>query len=225
MTTIHSVNKVIVLQSGYSREDAENPNAMRANCTCTLIRCRDGTNVIVDTMTSWDGEHLKSLLAKEGLEVNDIHIVVCTHGHSDHIGCNYLFQAAGLHLVGACASYRDLYMDHFGSGNPDEELKLDKNGEVVVQRTPGHTLSCVSVIVDNTETERKIGITGDLFERVEDVEDQNIWLDAGSEDEKQQRVQRSRIAELCDYIVPGHGPIFAVDDRIRDKLKEDMKKE
>ncbi|XP_016964024.1 metallo-beta-lactamase domain-containing protein 1 [Drosophila biarmipes] len=213
-------NHVIVLQDGYSREEDGDETAMRANCTCTLVRCRDGTNIIVDTMTAWDGERLRSLLSNQGLGVDDIHVVVCSHGHSDHIGCNYLFQKARMHLVGACASHRDLYMGYFASGKPDEELKLDSHAEVVVRRSPGHTLSCVSVIVDNSQLGGRVGITGDLFERREDIDDESIWKDAGSENEKLQRQERCKMARQCDFIVPGHGPMFAVTATMRSQLKQ-----
>ncbi|XP_017079483.1 metallo-beta-lactamase domain-containing protein 1 [Drosophila eugracilis] len=213
-------NQVIILQDGYSRQEIGDDTAMRANCTCTLVRCRDGTNVLVDTMTAWDGEHLRSLLGEHGLGVDDINVVVCSHGHSDHVGCNYLFQKARMHLVGACASHGDLYMSHFGSGKPDEELALDSNGEVVVIRSPGHTLSCVSVLVNNSQLGGRVGITGDLFERREDIDDESIWKNAGSENEKLQREERSKMAHCCDFIVPGHGPVFSVNALMRKKLKQ-----
>ncbi|KAL7738773.1 hypothetical protein ACLKA6_001173 [Drosophila palustris] len=210
-------NQVIVLQAGYSYEDANNPDAMRANCSCTLIRCRDGTNIIVDTLTAWDGDHLKSLLSEHGLHVDDINVVVCTHGHSDHVGCNYLFQKARLHIVGSCASNRDFYFEHSGA--------LDTYGEVLIEQTPGHTLSCVSVIVHNTQMGDTVGICGDLFERREDVDDDQIWKEAGSEDEKRQMEERYRISQLCSQIVPGHGPMFAVDDAMRAKLKSTLNRQ
>ncbi|XP_017056459.1 LOW QUALITY PROTEIN: metallo-beta-lactamase domain-containing protein 1 [Drosophila ficusphila] len=217
-----SHNQVIVLQAGYSCRDEEDETAMRANCSCTLVRCRDGTNILVDTMTAWDGEHLRSLLAKHGVGVDEVHVVVCSHGHSDHIGCNYLFQEARMHLVGACVSHRDLYMGHFGGGQNDEELALDSNAEVVVRRSPGHTLSCVSVIVNNTQLGGRVGITGDLFERLEDIEDDSIWRDAGSENEELQRQERSKMADICNFIVPGHGTIFSITPSMRIKLRKDM---
>ncbi|KAH8404359.1 hypothetical protein KR222_004910, partial [Zaprionus bogoriensis] len=204
-------NQVIVLQAGYSYNDANDANIMHANCSCTLIRCRDGTNVIVDTLTAWDGDHLKSLLAAHELKVEDINIVVCTHGHSDHTGCNYLFEKARMHIMGSCASNRDRYFEHTGA--------LDANGEVLVEKTPGHTLSCVSVIVHNTQLGGTVGVCGDLFERGEDADDEQIWKDAGSEDEKRQAEERYRMAQLCGHIVPGHGPMFTVDDAMRAKLQ------
>uniref|UniRef100_A0A182PUD8 Uncharacterized protein n=1 Tax=Anopheles epiroticus TaxID=199890 RepID=A0A182PUD8_9DIPT len=57
------MNQIIVLSEGYSRyEEEKDPQpggvpAMLANCTCTLIKGPD-CNVIVDTMTPWDGDLL-----------------------------------------------------------------------------------------------------------------------------------------------------------------------
>lgn len=203
-------NQVIVLQAGYSYDDENDTNVMHANCSCTLIRCRDGTNIIVDTMTAWDGELMKSLLAAHELKVEDINVVVCTHGHSDHTGCNHLFLQARMHIVGSCASNRDAYFEHSGA--------LDSNGEVLIEKTPGHTMSCISVIVHNSQLGGTVGVCGDLFERREDVDDEQIWKTAGSEDEKRQTEERHRMSQLCSHIVPGHGPMFAVTEAIRLKL-------
>jgi len=46
-----------------------------------------------------------------------------------------------MHVVGACASHRDLYLDLFPSEKQDAELTLDSNAEVVVRRTPGCEIS------------------------------------------------------------------------------------
>lgn len=54
-------------------------------------------------------------------------------------------------------------------------------------------------------------VPGDLFERVEDLQDESLWLElAGSEDEELQRTNRDKILLLADFIVPGHGPMFKV---------------
>ena len=82
--------EVTVLFEGYSRVE-EGGRVMRANCTCTLVR-GEGVTAIVDTRTAWDGEEISEALKNMGLECDDVDVVVCTHGHSDHIGCNYLFK-------------------------------------------------------------------------------------------------------------------------------------
>ena len=56
--------QVHVLSDGYSRLDGE--GSMLANCTCTLIK--GPKNVIVDTMTPWDGQVIVAGLGKHGLK-------------------------------------------------------------------------------------------------------------------------------------------------------------
>lgn len=55
---------------------------------------------------------------------------------------------------------------------------------------------------------------------MEDIGNPNIWLEAGSEDPVQQMKNRSKIADLADWIVPGHGPKFKVTEQIRKSLRE-----
>ncbi|CAH0724730.1 unnamed protein product, partial [Brenthis ino] len=183
---------------------------MKANCTCTLVRGIH--NIIIDTMTPWDSNKIISSLKKENISADDINYVVSTHGHSDHLGNNHLFLKAK-HIVGFSISYEDSYYNYpFDKG---EEYII--NDYVKIIPTPGHTLTDVTVLAVNAEKET-VAITGDLFEKFEDIEDQNIWLDAGSEDPIQQRKNRSKIANLADWIVPGHGPKFKVTNKIRQCL-------
>lgn len=52
-----------------------------------------------------------SALEEKGLFANDITHVVCTHGHSDHVGNLNLFVNA-LHIVGQSVSQKDHYFLH-----------------------------------------------------------------------------------------------------------------
>lgn len=116
-------------------------------------------------------------------------------------------------------SYKNTYYIHDFEVEP---YVLDKGIEVI--STPGHTKSCISLVVKNTNLENQatVGISGDLFEREEDVFNDLVWINAGSEDEKLQRQNRSRLAELVDFIIPGHGPMFQVTRKMREKLKLDV---
>ena len=72
--------------------------------------------------------------------------------------------------------------------------------------TPGHTLDSVSVRV---VTDKGVYvIAGDTFEKEEDLEDDNIWKEAGSESEELQLNSRRNILAEADFIIPGHGPMF-----------------
>lgn len=188
--------EVIVLFDGYSKKTHK---GLTANCTCTLIL--GPKKIIVDTMTAWDGEKLVEALKHRNIECDDIDFVVCSHGHSDHIGCNYLFKKA-MHIVGHCISYRDVYFDHDFNKN---EYVIDTNVKVIA--TPGHTLEDVSVIV-RTEHKGTIVITGDLFENVDDLEDDRIWRELTCGSEELQLKNRNLILQIANYIVPGHGAMF-----------------
>lgn len=146
---------------------------------------------------------------------DDISTVINTHGHSDHIGNNNLFLKAK-HIVGQNISFKNQYELH-----DFEDAYVIEDGIKVIS-TPGHTLGCVSVIVNNgicNGNEGVIGVVGDLFERCADIDDDSIWIEAGSEDPKAQYRNRSAVADVVDYILPGHGAGFVVTESIRLKLR------
>ncbi|CAG9581252.1 unnamed protein product [Danaus chrysippus] len=157
-------------------------------------------------------------LTKQGLTADNINYVISTHGHSDHIGNNNLFLKAK-HIVGFSISFQDNYYIH-----PfDEGKEFIINEHVKVLPTPGHTLSDVTVLATNSEKE-VVAVTGDLFEKFEDIADPSLWIEAGIEDQVKQRKNRSQISELADWIIPGHGPKFKVTDDIRKTLREQIEK-
>lgn len=47
-------------------------------------------------------------LKRHGLTCNDVDFLVCTHGHSDHIGNNNLFLKAK-HVMGGAINFKDVY--------------------------------------------------------------------------------------------------------------------
>ena len=61
-----------------------------------------------------------------------------------------------------------------------------------------------------------VAVAGDTFEREEDIEDAALWRDvAGSEDPEKQERSRARLLEIADVIVPGHGPMFKVPQKLK----------
>lgn len=99
---------------------------------------------------------------------------------------------------------------------------IEKDIEVVA--TPGHTKTCVSLIVRNSNYENHgtVAIAGDLFEKEEDIFNSNLWISAGTEDEELQKKNRLKIAEMAAFIIPGHGPKFKVTEEMREKLRQDV---
>lgn len=175
---------------------------MRANCTCTLIK--GPPNCIIDTMTAWDGSKILQALNECDLSPDDINYVICTHGHSDHVGNNYLFKKA-IHIVGFSISQEDRYFLYPDFSNGEE---YNISNDIKVIPTPGHTLQDVNVIVKKDE--KIYAITGDLFENEQDLENEDIWISAGSDNVDLQRKNRIKILKIANFIIPGHGPMFEV---------------
>lgn len=170
-------------------------------------------------MTAWDRELLLNGLKEHHVKPEQVDYVVCSHGHADHIGNLNLFLNAH-HFVGSCLSHRNKYFCH---DFEKSSYILDKDIEVIA--TPGHTKTCVSLIVKNTNLENHapVAITGDLFEKEEDIFNESYWIDAGTEDKNLQKKSRLMVAEMVDHIIPGHGPMFKITEEMRGKLREDIK--
>lgn len=66
-------------------------------------------------------------------------------------------------------------------------------------------------------------LSGDLFEKEEDLNDPSIWINLGTPDLKEvQALSRSKIANIAGIIIPGHGPAFKVTEEIRKKLAQQL---
>ncbi|XP_071440878.1 metallo-beta-lactamase domain-containing protein 1 [Hetaerina americana] len=201
--------EVHVISTGYSN-DSE--GCMYANSTCTLLIGRN--NIVVDTLNPWSKDVLIAGLEKHGLSCDDINFLVCTHGHSDHVGNNNLFLRAK-HVVGYDISFENCFYEHdFKNGKP---YVIDDDVQVI--STPGHTHADVSVIVQS-QKHGVVAVTGDLFEREEDLINPSIWqVSGGSEQPKIQESYRAKIIKLADYIIPGHGPMFKVTEKMKNHIK------
>ncbi|XP_046829562.1 metallo-beta-lactamase domain-containing protein 1 isoform X2 [Vespa velutina] len=117
------------------------------------------------------------------------------------------------HIVGHSVQHGDLFYEE---NLKNEEYILCEGVKVLA--TPGHTSEDITVLVQTNINGRSscVAITGDLFEKEEDIVNPLIWKSLGQNDlQKVQSYMRSRIINLADFIVPGHGPMFSVTDKMR----------
>ncbi|CAL8241740.1 unnamed protein product [Merluccius merluccius] len=185
---------VSVLKVGYCLSQPD--GSFRADGTVTLVS--GPRTILVDTGGPWDRDFLVSALRERGLEAGDVHWVVGTHGHSDHVGNLGLFQEAMM-VVGCDISDGDRYTPSpLAEGKP---YHVDEHVSIVP--TPGHTGHDVSVEVRGTAAGTVL-VAGDLFER---CGDRDSWQ-ALSENPALQRVHRERALRDADVIIPGHGLPF-----------------
>ncbi|NXX24027.1 MBLC1 protein, partial [Podargus strigoides] len=77
-----------VLWEGYHTPHPD--GTFHADGTVTLLR-GGALTLLVDTGGPWDKPRLLRLLANEGVSPHDVTHVICTHGHSDHVGNLNLF--------------------------------------------------------------------------------------------------------------------------------------
>lgn len=201
---------VIVIKEGYSKPLDKATGFMKAGGTITLLK--GPQNILIDTGSPWDRDLLLSGLKTNGLSPEEIAYVICSHGHVDHIGNLNLFHSS-VHVVSYDICKGDQYILHdFAQGIPYE---IDDYVEI--WPTPGHTGADVSVIVRGTK-HGTVAVTGDLFEKYEDLDDPDLWQ-SSSERPEQQEQSRIGILRAADFIVPGHGPMFKVPPEFRKQMR------
>jgi len=168
-------------------------NVCRASSTITLVF--DGKEkIIVDTGNLSDEKKILAALKKIKLKPADITIVINTHVHPDHRGCNFLFRKARI------ITSEDINDDDKFTFTPAGDFFLTPNVKIV--RTPGHTLHDCSVLVKTARG--KVAIVGDLFWK--GLKDKLAFVD----NKKMHRASQKKILKMADFIVPGHGNIFKV---------------
>ena len=103
--------RVITLHEGYLREPS--PKRYEAGCSTLLIQIGEAPlveqldpsvipqmapvrNILFEAAGPWEAESLVAKLAENGVTPGDIDLVLCSHGHSDHVGCLSLFPKGNL---------------------------------------------------------------------------------------------------------------------------------
>jgi len=187
--------------------------------SANMVLIKDEKPTLIDTGFGSDIEETASLIENAGVNIEDLHLIVNTHYHSDHVGGNYYLQKqygtpiAAHHWDGklinrldreiGSATYLDQPIEPYTVSKmltDGDEINTGKHTFQVIH-TPGHTLGHISLY--NQEAE--VLITGDLFHR-DDVGWLNIFREGVSainrSIESLQHLQQLSIKEAYS----GHGP-------------------
>jgi len=215
---------------------------------CALLRHSQGNvlfdtgchpQVAMDATTRWGGlahlmtpimaadDNVLSGLIGLGLAADDIDVVICSHLHPDHCGCNAFFRRATLivhvdELAAACSPGAET--QGFLATEWDHPLPVDAvtrerdvfgDGRIILLPLPGHTPGTMSALVrlDRSGTFLLASDTVSLREALDDgIIPRNTWDVATLE---KSLAEIRRIATARATVICGH------DDRQWRTLRRD----
>lgn len=192
--------KIHILQAGYAKWNKKK-NSQKADGTISYIESSTN-NIIVDTGLPKDKEIIIKKLKTLNVDLTKINYVICTHGDADHTGNNNLFKNAKL-IVGF-----DIY-DNDNASFFENEYIIDKNTKII--RLTGHDNRSIGVEVN--EENGKTFIVGDLFEYEFDYKTPQNWI-SFSKNPLEHLINRAKVYQIADFIIPGHGDKFKVNKKI-----------
>ncbi len=184
--------KITILVEGYVRD-----NGQSVQSTVTLVQ-DEGKNIIADPGMTKDPNAIAVALQAQSLGPEDIDTVFITHHHPDHTRFMGLFPGAKV-------------VDHWAIYDHDQWLDIEDGYQITpdvkVMHTPGHTSEDATLLVSN----------------VTNVPDKNpctvaichLWWFEGKDDDpvaesmEQLGESRKKIQAIADFVVPGHGAVFA----------------
>jgi hydroxyacylglutathione hydrolase len=207
--TVPDPNRVVELRPGIYQIPSE-----KFGSHVYLIR-GSNKNVLIDTGMASNFPHLASCLKQHGLQIQDIHLVLLTHEHCDHIGAStFFFETA---LIGAhrLAANKIELQDEFvtvmkylnGPTTPfhahlwleDAAIINLGNYQLRVIHTPGHTSGCICIY----EQREKFLFSGDTVFANGTLSDIEVSGNISDYVNSLERLSSLRIVELY----PGHGQV------------------
>jgi glyoxylase-like metal-dependent hydrolase (beta-lactamase superfamily II) len=186
-----------VIKKGTIEKDGEG-NIVDASSSVTLLRTADSV-ILVDTAMPVDGPELIAALEGHDLGTEDVDMIINTHGHHDHTGCNRLFGRAEIVLHRMEGAGRS-------GGGPvrhiEEETQLAPDIRVI--ETPGHSRGSISVVAELEEGPWVMA--GDALPTRDNF---LAWVPPGIHYDPEVALDSmARIVDIAWMIVPGHDVPF-----------------
>jgi N-acyl homoserine lactone hydrolase len=185
--------KVRVLHEGHIvREGAR---VLDASSTVTVISS-GGSLIVVDTGSISLADELNAALAKADVLPEEVDVLVNTHLHMDHCGCNDMF-------VNARRYAHRLENPPIGTVSAEEGMEI--GDAVSIIETPGHTRGSISVLV---RSDADYIVCGDALPTKTNYE--TMSPPAINMDRRLAVSSMERIIHMADIVVPGHDAPFRV---------------
>lgn len=189
--------------------------------SANMILIQDQLPILIDSGFGSDVNDTEQLIKEAGVSPEELHLIVNTHYHSDHVGGNFHLQknygvaiAAHKWEANLINSYDSEACSAEWLDQPVEPYRVDRklsdNDEIMtgsrtlkVMHTPGHTLGHISLY----EPEQEILICGDLFQK-NDIGWINIFRE-GVTSVQQSMESLDRLSMLpIQQAYSGHGPLI-----------------
>ncbi|VUT24065.1 MAG: Hydroxyacylglutathione hydrolase [Candidatus Methanolliviera sp. GoM_asphalt] len=153
------------------------------------VLIEDDKIIIVDTSLPGDWDEIKTSLRKIGYMPEDVEIVINTHLHRDHCGCNDFFTKAE-NYAHPC---------QIGERRNFKSIQFLKLNRTYILDTPGHVDGHISVVFPG---EKNVVVAGDAipikdnyYKRLPPI----IYSD-----KKEAIRSMEKIVEIADIIITGH---------------------
>jgi glyoxylase-like metal-dependent hydrolase (beta-lactamase superfamily II) len=187
------------------------------NCNTYLI---DGpSRILIDPGHLALFDHVAAGLRQIGMSLSDIHLVITTHGHPDHIEAVKLFKESGV-LCAMSEKGWSLLTErgkYFGTAFQVESCKLDfffgegtihvKGLSLQVLQTPGHSPGSLSIYWKD----KKALFTGDLI-----FKDGLGRTDLpGGHGETLKKSIKDLSSMDVEWLLPGHGDFVSGSGQVR----------
>jgi hydroxyacylglutathione hydrolase len=180
----------------------------------------DTKNVLIDTGMAGKFPILKRRLTELGLRVRDVHLIILTHEHYDHIGATAFFHRTAIVAAHRLAANKLELQDEFVTfskyrDQPSKPFWVDVwlednsiidlgNYELQVIHTPGHTSGCICLY----EPRAGFLFTGDTVFAGGTLSEIAVGGNVSDYVDSVQRLSNLKIKVLY----PGHGKVSSTPD-------------
>lgn len=187
--------------------------------SANMILIKDQLPILIDTGFGSDAKNTELLIKEAGVSPEELHLIVNTHYHSDHVGGNFHLQEnygirIAAHkweadLINSCdaeacsAEWLDQPVEPYRVGTMllDNDEIHSEGRTLKVLHTPGHTLGHISLY----EPEEEVLICGDLFHK-NDIGWLNIFREGVSSIHRSmESLDRLSMLQI-QKAYSGHGP-------------------
>ncbi|KAH7710014.1 Protein C03F11.2 [Aphelenchoides avenae] len=198
--------QIIVKQLVEGQLQPTQPGTFKFVASVTLVRT-PGMNMIVDTTAPTDitsRNLIVQRLSSLSLNAQLINVLALTHGHADHAGGAMLFPNAKL-----VTDFFEISGDQFVANELRQADAMELLPSIELWKVPGHTPEDIAVIVRNAVGLGTVAIAGDVFyTSAEGLADTPVWTQTAL-DAVRGKLSQQKVLCNVDYIVPGHGAMFA----------------